>query len=120
MINRRRNFEIVANDTWAFDHTVVDEDGDVIDLTNAVSITGTVSIEPGADVSLLDLAVGTGITVLDPAAGTIQVSKVFDVEGVGPLVYQFRVITASSALVYTFLRGLIDLLPEAVTNVQPE
>ncbi len=101
--------EEIKGDTWdGATFTVKDKDtGAAIDLTGA-SITMAVRSAPDSEVVVLTLAVGTGITLTDPAAGQFALDPVVWSLAVGQYVFAIR-ITLASGRKKTWVKGSITI-----------
>ncbi len=100
--------DYIAGDTLIIDFTVTDQDGDVVDLTNATAVwkicLGTLEMTGSV---LVTKTLGSGVAIIGPTEGKIRVTISKNTfTRVGEFVHALKV-TLANGEGYTVSRGLL-------------
>lgn len=106
-VTTHETIEWICGDTWKINGTILDEDGAPMSLTD-IGINWKLDDMEG-DKNLLDLSIGSGITIEDASAGTILIKVLPEISlGVTPgIYYDWLRITTLDNSVYTEWTGPI-------------
>jgi hypothetical protein len=109
-ITTHESIEVVCGDTWEINGLITDEDGVPMSLSG-VGINWKLDTMDG-DANLLDLSVGSGITLVDPNNGVIliTVSKTASAALVPGIYYDWLRITLVDGTAYTEWTGVIQAI----------
>ena len=108
------DFTMYSGDTKLLEITVLDQDGDPVDLTGA-TVKWQMAKKVTSDTPVLSKEIGSGVVIMNPTAGRFDISlQPADTAAIKGAYYHEAEITESGGDVATVLAGTITILPDLI------